>query len=130
MDNNQQVFEGDFGDADLEADENLDWLAEFDWENPDMPVLPDQENVLLPQPEAPQFVMPLPNVQGEFEGAVLLPQEQEEQPEEGTSYFYDDFGHMMTEFAELEPDVYVPLQTQFAFGQNDEGNFVFAPRPY
>lgn len=126
----QQVFEGDFGEADLEADENLDWLPDFDWLHADLPVIPDQENVLLPLPDVPEFIMPLPNIQGEFEGNMLLPQEQEEQPPQEGQFFYDEFGHILTEFVEPEAGLMYPVNIQTALGQNEEGDFVFAPPPY
>lgn len=136
MDNNQeqqqQVFQGDFGD--LEADEDLDWLdMDYDWVNPEMPVLQNQQNVLLPEPPPLPFLFPIPNAQGEFEGTVLnlLPQEQEQQPPEGEGFFYDQLGYILTEFSEPEPDYFYPINQQEAFAQDEEtGDFIFAPQPY
>lgn len=129
----QQVFEGDFGDVDLEAEEDLNWLAEFDWQNQEMEVLPNQENVVLPAPEPPQFIMPLPNIQGEFEGGqFLLPQEQQEQPQEGQGFFYDDLGGVITEYVERSPEEYYPVLNyqQWAIAQDEEGIPIYSPRPY
>lgn len=129
----QQIFEGFFGEPDLEADENLDWLMDVDLDNPELPIIANQENVLMPQPAAPEFVFPVPNVNAEFEGGqFLLPQEQEQQPPEGQGFFYDDLGGVITEYVERQPDEYYPVldYQQWATGLDEEGIPIFAPRPY